>query len=118
MKFSYRFIIQFGLTTCLCVAGFFRNIDGFAAESVPDPNLSTASESSPRPLSPNVTEVIRLAETGVEEEVTLAYIENSQSPFALSAEDTRTMSSAPFSPAESARSARVESARLRSANWT
>jgi hypothetical protein len=46
-----------------------------------------AADDSPVHLSTNVLEVLRLAEARVEEEVIVAYIENSRGPFALTAED-------------------------------
>jgi hypothetical protein len=48
-----------------------------------------APEQLPAPvnLSPNVAEVVKLAESGVGEDVTLAYVHNSQAPFNLGAED-------------------------------
>src|SRR5215471_4423364 len=60
---------------------------------VPTPQIQATSiqgpgqTSVPANLSPNVAEVMKLAESGVGEDVVLAYIHNSQAPFNLGAED-------------------------------
>ena len=76
-------ILELAVSTCVvCLA-----------DENPAPAVATAAESnSPERkiastrLSTNVTEVVRLVESDVEDEVALAYIENSQTPFELSAE--------------------------------
>ena len=87
VKLNHRCLIRVGLAACLIATGFSYSSNGFAAEGLLGSDAAALSDSGPRRLSTNANEVIRLAETGVEEEVILAYIENSQSPFALSAED-------------------------------
>src|SRR6266446_3663095 len=54
-----------------------------SVQNVPQAPQTTA----PTDLSPPVTEVIKLAESGVGDDVVLAYIQNSQSIFNLSADD-------------------------------
>src|SRR2546423_1631881 len=51
------------------------------------PPQAAASAAVPTDLSPSTTEVVKLSESGVGEDVILAYIQNSQAPFNLSAGD-------------------------------
>src|SRR5438105_4984702 len=57
------------------------------APVVPGPNASAEQSAAvPSDLSPGVTEAIRLAESGVGDDVVVAYIQNSQATFNLSAD--------------------------------
>jgi hypothetical protein len=79
---------QFVLAASFCLGPgrFPGGHNGFAAET---PQATAPPAPGPRPshLSTNVLDVLHLAESGVEEPVILAYVDNSQTPFDLSSED-------------------------------
>ena len=57
-----------------------------AVDPPPGQVISAGPQASEPTLSPGVAEVIRLAQSGVGEEVVLAYIQNSSEPFNLNAD--------------------------------
>ena len=65
-----------------------------AAPGAPD----QAQTAAPVNLSPGAAEVVRLAGSGVGDDVVLAYIQNSQAPFNLSADDVLYLKDVGLSP--------------------
>ncbi len=85
MKNVSGFLLRFGLGACLCASGFSNGIG--AEPPPPEAQLPAAPGAGSSHLSASAGEVLRLAESGVGEPVVLAYVENAQAPFELSAED-------------------------------
>src|SRR6266436_9151558 len=71
------------LTAMAALACVGRAQESFPA-SAPPPGNAPAVQAN---LSPGAAEVVRLAQSGVTEDVVLAYIQNSQSTFNLAADD-------------------------------
>ena len=82
-----RFFLTVGLIGFLCAGTLFMGAAETGVESQPAAVPPRAVDDNPAQLSTNALEVLRLAESRVEEEVIVAYIENSRGPFALTAED-------------------------------
>jgi hypothetical protein len=88
MKQLSRFLLRFGLGACLCASVLLKPSGALAAEPPPpDAQPPAAPGAGSSHLSANAGEVLRMAESGVGEQVVLAYVENNQAPFELSAAD-------------------------------
>src|ERR1035437_4331498 len=72
----------------LVVSLAFPLLSGYAqAPGAPVPGAPEQAQAAPPiNLSPGAAEVVRLASSGVGDDVVLAYIQNSQAPFTLSAD--------------------------------
>ncbi len=90
MKHLSGFLVRFGLGACLCASVLLKPSGALAAEPPPpDAQPPAAPGAGSNHLSANAGEVQRMAESGVGEPVVLAYVENNQAPFDLSAEAPR-----------------------------
>src|SRR5258708_6174767 len=69
---------------------------------VPDAPLPNGTGAVAANISPSAAEVVKLAESGVSDDVMLAYIQNSQAPFNLSADNIVYLKDLGLSPAEAA----------------
>ncbi|MBI3849096.1 MAG: hypothetical protein HY298_02220 [Verrucomicrobia bacterium] len=85
-KFS-KVLIGFELAVLTSVVYSHVGNNALAVSAEADTNPPPANATASRQFSTNVMEVIRLAESGIEEAVILAYVESSQMPFELSADD-------------------------------
>src|SRR5258708_37878101 len=88
MKQVRRSLVEFGWGACLG-ASVCLHPSGPCAPQPPPPDAQppAAPGAGSNHLSANAGEVQRVAESGVGEPVVLAYVENNQAPFDLSAED-------------------------------
>ena len=85
-----------GLVTALA----FPLLSGYAQtpEAAAPGAPAQAQTAAPVNLSPGAAEVVRLAGSGVGDDVVLAYIQNSQAPFTLSADDVLYLKDIGLSP--------------------
>ena len=87
MKTLLKILIGFEFAVLTCTVCLLGENTAQAASSEAGLIPTERDAGPPTQLSTRAAEVIRLTESGVEEGVVRAYIENSQSPFELSAED-------------------------------
>ena len=88
--------IRFGLVVSLAVPllnAYAQTPGGPVAEPQGQPQIAAGSS-----LSPGAAEVVRLAGSGVGDDVVLAYIRNSQAPFSLSADNVLYLKDVGLSP--------------------
>jgi hypothetical protein len=83
----------FGLVT-----GLVLGATAALAQVAGTPAAGPVSATAPATLSPGAAEVVRLATSGVTDDVVLAFIQNSQAPFTLSANDVLYLKDLGLSP--------------------
>src|SRR6266567_8602707 len=87
MKTVFKLAPRLVVAVWMGVAFFSGASKVMAAPAEPDLNPPADSATASSRLSTNATEVIRLAESGLDEKLILAYVESAQTSFELSAEE-------------------------------
>jgi hypothetical protein len=87
-----KLCVSFGLAVVL----FFSILDATGQGTVPAPPVASPA-GVPADLSPGASEVVKLAQSGLGDDVVLAYIRTSQAPYNLSANNILYLKSAGLS---------------------
>src|SRR5262245_24221544 len=80
-------LVWIGLLVAAALPLNFTNAQDSVPTAQDAPPMVATTTTAPTNISPAVAEVIRLAESGVGDDVVLAYIQNSQTTFDLRADD-------------------------------